>query len=183
MDLFFVVMPSILFALLQHTSNTHATKVKSIKKKMEKNFKKNSVDKNELQGGKVKRNMDFIDAGAVEPKDAGIALIWGFTVYLALIALFHVLNVEEWHFNVFGLNDKLGLNDNGSKNSQESYLMITPRLLYVYMLCLAYMFCLVGATCYQILWSFPRENNKYVNSYLVVDACIESASRSGEEKV
>ena len=170
MDLFFLVMPSILFALLEHRRNAHATEVKSIKKNMEKDLN----DENNLQINKVKANIDFIRA--VEPKGVGGILFGLFAVYLALIAVFHVLDV-------WGVLE--------SKNSLGSELILSPTFWTSWTswfplfsspnFCLPlYMLGLVGITCYRILWVFSREKKKIVESYRAVKLYIKSPPSFGK---
>ena len=149
MDMFLLVMPSMLFILLQYTSTTYSNGVKSIesiKAAMEDYLEKNLVYEKILQDKKLKSNIDFIRASEINQESTRLWLIFCFALYLVLIALFHILGVFELYYNDMP----------ESKNSQGNGFMITPILMYLHGVCLAYMFFLVCVTLREIFLLFSK---------------------------
>ena len=151
MDIFLLVMPSMLFVLLQYTITTYSKGVKSIesiKEYMEKYLEKNIDYEKTLQDNELQSNIDFILVSANNPERESTRpwLIFSFAPYLVLIALFHTLGVYELYNN-----DMLE-----SNNSQGNGHMITPILMYFHGVCLVYMLILVCITLGEISPLFPK---------------------------
>ena len=182
MDIFLLVMPSILFVLLQYKHTTYSRGVEfieSIKEDVEKYLEKNSVREKTQQDNELTSNIDFILLSANKRESTGPWLIFGFAFYLLLIAFFHILGMFELY--MLGSKDSQGINSQGI-DSQGIVLMLVPRLMLLHMLCLVYMFILVCATLCQVYALFSKEGEmkKFSKSYHVVKFYSENASSSGK---
>ena len=164
MDMFLLVMPAIFFALWQHVGNTYSTEVKSSQENIEKFFGKNLIDEAMLRNDEAMlQDMDDI-INEFTPKVFKENMIWGFVIYLTVIAVLYFLKVSLNYYDVLWC-----------KNSQGIDHMITPSSMVLHIICVVCMLGLVGATCHQI-WNFSKEKKKFDELYSPVKEYIKRVS-------
>lgn len=113
MDLLPLILPSILFAVLQHRSDVHAREVKSRKKEVKKRLPSQPANNRDAHILDLMKNeIDYLLA--MQPTGVYQPLILFFALYLLVIAVLHVaaslgfniLDYAVFEFNAFNLTQK-----------------------------------------------------------------------------
>ena len=87
LDLFFLVMPSVLFVLLQYKDNSHSNEITRIKNELEKVIQPSKADQN---NGRLKKQIDVVRNA--EPRRISKWFIRVFVGYLLILSSFYFVN-------------------------------------------------------------------------------------------
>jgi len=157
MDLTLLVVPSLLFVLLQYKSIAHSQEVKSIQESLAMFLRERKVDEKNLpDGSRLKKNLDAILT--VKPRGISEWLIWTFVAYLSLISAAHCSAELGWKINGIIL-----WNPSGAGNG---FMVTIASLFSIYMVILA------GAACFQI-GGISQEKKKVTEANAEAEEQIE----------